>query len=135
MDDLDDLLDEASPIKEVSSKLSKLDLKQPANNTESWDEMDLKVIKQKASTVDEWGDLKTEQKDPVIAAKKPAPPKQEPEEDDWGTYETPVIKKNSEKVKQIATKRKEEDEEDDWGDVIEAKADTKGGYYDCTTGT
>ena len=51
MDDLDDLLDEASPIKEVSSKLSKLNLKQPVNNTdknESWDEMDLKVIKPKA---------------------------------------------------------------------------------------
>ena len=60
--------------------------------------MDLKVIKPKAQAQDEWGDLKTEPK--AAPAKKAAPPKQaEPEEDDWGTYETPVKNKNSEKVK------------------------------------
>lgn len=59
--------------------------------------MDLKVKPVPTANVDEWGDLKVEQ--PVVEQpKKAAPPKVE-EEDDWGTYETPVIKKNSEKVK------------------------------------
>ena len=96
--------------------------------------MDLKVQKPQAPAVDEWGDLKTAPKAPA-AVKKPVPA--EPEEDDWGTYETPVINKNktSSEVAQIAPKRKEEDEEDEWGDVVQAKAETGGGYYDCATGT
>ena len=98
MDDLDDLLDEASPIKEVSHKLGNLNLKRKTEETQDWEEMDLKVNKPSAAQEDEWGDLAVEQKQPD--APKPLPAKkQEPEEDDWGTYETPVIKKNSEKEK------------------------------------
>jgi hypothetical protein len=125
MDDFDDLVYEASLNKELSSKLKDLDLnlKQPVQiaDGEDWGSMDLKA-KKPDGEVDEWGDLKVEA--PKIAQKPAAPTKEEePVEDfDWdewgGTYETPNIKKNSEKVKQIALKRKEADEEDGWGDII-----------------
>ena len=103
MDDLDDLLDEGSPVQQVTEKLSNITLKQKAdsNPNDNWDAMDLNVQKVAAPTEDEWGDLKTEA--PVVQQpKKAAAPvkKVEEEEDDWGTYETPVINKSktSEKV-------------------------------------